>query len=67
MFNMFKQVFTKFFPTEKKIMLGRWNINYNNDYIKGQLANFDNCGDKICKKPSTIIKHINIEKKNYKK
>lgn len=63
MLKSIKKVLIKLFPAEKKIILGRWNINYNNDYIKGQLANFDNCGDKICKNPTTIIKHINLEKK----
>jgi len=61
----FKKLCKKFlFKNEKKIMLGRWNINYDNNYINSHHANFDNCGDIICKEPKTIIDHINLERMN---
>ena len=59
----FKNLYKKMlFKKEKQLMLGRWNINYDNNYINSHHANFDNCGDIICKQPKTIIEHINLEK-----
>ena len=37
--------------------LGRWNTKDNSD-IKSILANYDNCGDIICKDPKEVIKII---------
>lgn len=41
-------------------MLGRWNPN-NNPNIKSILANYDNCGDSICKDPVEVQKYIDYE------
>ena len=41
-------------------MLGRWNQN-NCPNIKSILANYDHCGDSICKDPVEVHKYIDYE------
>lgn len=55
--NLFQKLFKK---TEKTILLGRWNRS-NNSIINSQLANYDHCGDVICKDPKQISKLIQSE------
>lgn len=52
-----------FFKKNERNKLGRWGIDYRNDHIKAQYANFDNCGDTICKEPKIIKQFIENEKK----
>ena len=45
------------FVTEKMVTkhqrpLGRWNLNHN-QFMKTDLANVDNCGDRLCKLPQS--------------
>ena len=44
-------------PKQKPNHLCRWKINDNSE-IKSILANYDNCGDKICKNPVELLKHV---------
>ena len=63
---MYKLVFdslTKMFRygLNDKNKLGRWNLDHCSK-IKSQLANYDNCGDKICNDPKIIKEMIKKEK-----
>ena len=66
MFRIVKLMFRPT-PTPTKTPLGRWNIHDNSE-IKSILANYDNCGDTICKNPVELSKHIenahNTQKNN---
>lgn len=54
---------TRLFVTKQVRHLGRWNLK-NNDFIKTDLANVDNCGDLLCKLPE---KSLSINNKSSKK
>ena len=69
---MFKLIRNIVFKSHKPTPLGRWSLDYGpNKDIKSILANYDNCGDRICKDPVQLknliekeVKHkFNVEKK----
>lgn len=60
-----RQFLTKMFRTQSpKMALGRWNTQDSHE-IKSILANYDNCGDKICRDPEILNKHL--EKVHYQR
>lgn len=52
-----KNIITK---PHQPVMLGRWNTE-NGLEIKNIMANYDHCGDTICKDPTQITNLINKE------
>lgn len=42
--------------TNKPVLLGRWN--YSKQNLKNIYANYDHCGDTICKDPTFIKNNI---------
>ena len=54
--SLFRNIFSKLYPSDK-LLLGRWNINYQKEYIdrKIYLANHDHCGP--CGNIETLKKH----------
>ena len=55
------------FFKQKPLPLGRWN--YENQDIKANLANLDNCGDRICGSPEILkqtykLSNISFAKSN---
>jgi len=59
--SLFRNIFLKLYPSDK-LLLGRWNINYQKEYIdrKIYLANHDHCGP--CGNIETLKKHIKKKK-----
>ncbi|VVU95331.1 hypothetical protein CPAV1605_1082 [seawater metagenome] len=55
-----KNIITKPKP---QVMLGRWNTEHGLE-IKNIMANYDHCGDTICKDPKQITLLVNKEIKN---
>ena len=55
MFRFF-QYFLIRTPKQPRIPLGRWNLK-DDPGIKSLFANYDHCGDKICKDPVELMKH----------
>ena len=64
MLHLIRNLFTKH-PT---VLLGRWEHRISNkkESIKSTWANFDNCGDIICSKPTEVKKIIKQEKVKFK-
>ena len=48
-FTRIKEIFCR---SSKPVPLGRWN--YHKSEIKANMANLDNCGDKICGSPEVL-------------
>ena len=63
MLSIVRRYIPKFIKGPRKTPLGRWSTIDNSD-IKSILANYDNCGDTICKDPKELNK---IVKKAYLK
>ena len=51
----------KIFKEQPKTRLGRWNLK-NNSEITNTFANYDHCGDIICKNPKEITNSVDIIK-----
>ena len=56
---MFTRMLSILFPKET-IMLGRWNTRECSN-IKNIMANYDHCGDIICKNPKEITNLVEKE------
>ena len=53
------RIIVNFFKPPTKQALGRWNIEHCHN-IKSVLANYDHCGDSICKDPKEVKKFIDL-------
>ena len=65
--NILNYVRDFFSSQQKPLPLGRWN--YENQDIKANFANLDNCGDKICGSPEILkqtykLSNISFAKSN---
>ena len=58
-YKLFQSV-TEMLVTKQPRPLGRWNLHHN-QFMKTDLANVDNCGDRLCKLPQSV-KTITIKK-----
>ena len=66
MLYIIRRYIPKFIKESPKTTLGRWGTTDNSD-IKSILANYDNCGDTICKDPQELNKAVQkayLKKKN---
>ena len=55
MFRFFQYFLTRT-PKQPRMPLGRWNLKDDPD-VKSLFANYDHCGDKICKDPTELVRH----------
>lgn len=53
------RIISNLFKPAPKQALGRWNTEHCHN-IKSVLANYDNCGDSICKDPKEVKKYVDL-------
>ena len=53
------RLISNLFKPQVKPVLGRWNTEHCHN-IKSVLANYDHCGDSICKDPKEVKKFIDF-------